>query len=152
MNGFFAVRRAGGADVPAMYRIYNGNLDDYFAPESIEFFMLQWPRGQLVAEAVTGGVAGALSSYVTEDGIASVALLAVDGPFRGRGAGSALLDALVPECMAEGLPAIQLEARVTNAGALRFYQRRGFRIIGTIPSLYNDGGDGYRLRLDLSRA
>ena len=54
MEGMMFVRRAGGADVPAMFRIYNNNLDDYFAPENIEFFMLPWPRGQLVADSVTG--------------------------------------------------------------------------------------------------
>lgn len=152
MSGFIMARRAGGADVPAMYRVYNTNLDEYFAPESIEFFMLQWPRGQFVAEAITGGVAGALSSYIMEDGAATITLLAVDTAFRGLGAGTALMDAFLPEAVAAGAPRIQLEARETNLPAIEFYERRGFRITERLPGLYTDGGAGVRMVLDLSRA
>ncbi len=152
MTGLMVARTAGAADIPAMYRIYNGNLDDYFAPENLEYFMLQWPRGQLVAEPVTGGTAGALSSYILEDGAASIALLAVDAPYRGLGAGSAMLDALRIECLRNGIPRMQLEARVTNASAISFYERRGFRRTCILPALYSDGGDGVRMVLDLGRA
>lgn len=145
-------RRAGGADVPSMYRIYNTNLDDYFAPENIEFFMLQWPRGQLVAQTVTGAVAGALSSYILEDGTVSIALLAVDAPFRGLGAGTMLINALRTECIGEGIGRMQLEARATNLRAIALYERLGFHRTQVLPSLYSDGGDGIRLVLDLRRS
>lgn len=150
--GFFTVRRAGGADVPSMYGIYTENLDDYVSADAIEFFMLQWPRGQLVAEAVTGGTAGALSSFVMEDGAVSVALLAVGGPFRGMGAGSALMDRIIAESIAVGAPRVQLEVRVTNSSAISFYERRGFVRTETVHGIYDDGGDGYRMVLDLGRA
>lgn len=144
------VRRAGGADVPTMYRIYNSNLDDYFAPENIEFFMLQWPRGQLMAETLTGIPAGALSSYILEDGTASIALLAVNGPFQGMGAGTMLIDSLRAECFREGIWKIQLEARVSNSRAINLYERLGFRRTEVLPSLYSDGMDGIRLVLELT--
>ena len=149
--GFVTVRRAGGADVPSMYGIYTNNLDEYISADAIEFFMLQWPRGQLVAEAVTGGTAGALSSFVMEDGAVSVALLAVGGPFRGMGAGSALMDRIMAESIAVGAPRVQLEVRVTNGPAISFYERRGFVRTETVRGIYGDGGDGYRMVLDLGR-
>lgn len=151
MSGLMVARHAGGADVPAMFRIYNSALDDYFNVESVEYFMLQWPRGQFVAESVLGGTVGALSSYILDDRTVSVALLAVDPSSQGRGAGSAMLDALITECRMSGLPRIQLEARVTNARALSLYERKGFRRTEMLPSLYSDGGDGVRLVLDLGR-
>lgn len=151
MNALMFVRRAGGGDVPSMYRIYNTNLDDYFAPENIEFFMLQWPRGQLIAETLTGTPAGALSSYILEDGTASIALLAVDSPFQGMGAGTKLIDALRQECIGEGIGRMQLEARVTNTRAVKLYERLGFRCTQILPSLYSDGGDGIRMVMDLRR-
>lgn len=135
-----------------MYGIYTENLDDYVSADAIEFFMLQWPRGQLVAEAVTGGTAGALSSFVMEDGAVSVALLAVGGPFRGMGAGSALMDRMIAESIAVGAPRVQLEVRVTNSSAISFYERRGFVRTETVRGIYGDGGDGYRMVLDLGRA
>lgn len=151
MSGLMVARHAGGADVPSMFRIYNSSLDDYFSAESIEYFMLQWPRGQFVAESVLGGVVGALSSYILDGSTASLALLAVDPSSRGMGAGTAMLDALTRECFAAGLTRIQLEARVTNASAIRMYERRGFCRTEILPSLYSDGGDGVRMILDLNR-
>ena len=135
-----------------MYGIYTENLDDYVSADAIEFFMLQWPRGQLVAEAVTGGTAGALSSFVMEDGAVSVALLAVGGAFRGMGAGSALMDRIMAESIAVGAPRVQLEVRVTNGPAISFYERRGFVRTETVRGIYGDGGDGYRMVLDLGHA
>ena len=152
MGGLMFVRQAGGSDVPAMFRIYNSNLDDYFAPENIEFFMLQWPRGQLVAETVTGCIAGSLSSYLMEDGTASIALLAVDAPYRRMGAGKALINQLKTECWASGIKRMQLEARVGNAPAIALYESLGFRWTVVLPSLYSDGGDGVRMVLDFNRA
>ncbi len=152
MSGFIIARNAGGSDVPAMYRIYNTNLDDYFAPEAIEYFMLQWPRGQFIAETITGSTVGALSSYMLDGQTASISLLAVDSDSRGLGAGSALLDAFLPVCMYHGLSRVQLEVRVTNAPAISFYERRGFRRTGVLPHLYNDGGDAFRMVKDISHA
>lgn len=149
MSGLFTVRRAGGADVPAMFRIFNTNLDDYFAPDTLEWSMMQWPAGQLVAVSLTGETVGALNSYIIEDGVVSLALFAVDARFRGMGAGSALLDALRFECAGAGIRRIQLEARSTNSSAIAFYARRGFRKLCDLPGLYSDGGDGIRMVLDL---
>ena len=151
MSGLTVARRAGGADVPAMFRIYNASLDDYFNAESIEYFMLQWPNGQFVADSVLGGTVGALSSYILDDGSASLALFAVDPSSRGMGAGTALLDALVRECRMCGVPRIQLEVRTRNERAISFYERRGFRKKGVLQSLYSDGGDAYRMSLTLRR-
>lgn len=152
MSGFIMVRRAGGADVPAMYRIYNTNLDEYFAPESIEFFMLQWPRGQFVATTLTGETVGALSSYIMQDGAATITLLAIDSRFRGLGAGSDLIGSFIQECAANGISRVQLETRETNMNAIRFYQSKGFRTTGRLPNLYTDGGAGVRMCMDLNHA
>ena len=149
--GFVTVRRAGGADVPSMYGIYTNNLDEYISADAIEFFMLQWPRGQLVAEAVTGGMVGSLSSFIMDDSSVSVALLAVDAPFRGMGAGSALIDRIISAAIAMGAPTLRLEVRVTNTSAIEFYERRGFRKTEIARGIYCDGGDAFRMVLDLTR-
>ncbi len=152
MSGFIIARHAGGNDVPAMYRIYNTNLDDYFPPEAIEYFMLQWPRGQFVAQAITGEVVGAMSSFMPDPSTASITLLAIDQRYRGIGAGSSLLNAFLPICIGSGITKVQLEARVTNLSAIEFYKKKGFVPSHILPHLYNDGGDGLRMVLDLNRA
>ena len=141
----FLVRRMTGADLEKAFSVINLNLDEYFAPEVIEFFLMQWPEGQLVAETLTGQFTGVLCGARLDQGRASVSLLAVDSAFRGMGAGSSLLDGLRRCCLMEGIRTIQLEVRTSNADAIRFYQKRGFTVTERLPCFYNDGGDGFRM-------
>ena len=141
----YYIRKATAKDLDGIFAVINLNLDDYFAPEAIGFFLSQWPEGQFVAESFTGRIVGALCAAKLGGNCASVSLLAVDSSVRGHGAGGSLLDALRRTCMMEGVSTIQLEVRTTNSAAIDFYRRRGFAIAETLPHYYNDGGDGYRM-------
>ena len=145
----FYTRRMVEADLQQAFTVLNLNLDDYFAPEVVGFFLSQWPEGQFVATDISGRVVGVLCGARLSGDRASVSLLAVDGAYRGQGAGSALLDLLRRACFMSGIATVQLEVRTSNAGAIRFYTRRGFRIAEELPAFYNDGGDGYRMVCDL---
>lgn len=62
-------------------------------------------------------------------------------PYRGRGVGTALLDALVQEARRRGLPALSLSVEDANP-ARRLYERAGFEAVGR-----NGGSDTMLLRL-----
>lgn len=62
-------------------------------------------------------------------------------PYRGRGVGTALLDALVQEARRRGLPALSLSVEDANP-ARRLYERAGFEVVGR-----NGGSDTMLLRL-----
>ena len=51
----------------------------------------------------------------------------IDAKWRGRGVGSAMLDALVAHLLALGITRIDTACHRANAGAWRFYERHGFR-------------------------
>lgn len=139
------IRLAGTRDSERVFSLMNTNLDDYFAPEVINYFQMQWPNGQLVADDFTGRTVGAICGARLDGGRASIALFAVDSDHRHSGVGSQLLDHFKTRCMMEGMSLIQLEVRTTNKGAIRFYEMRGFTITEHLHSFYNDGGDGYRM-------
>ena len=141
----YYVRKTTAKDLDGIFAVINLNLDDYFAPEALEFFLNQWPEGQFVAESFTGQVVGALCAARLGPDRATVSLLAVDAAARGRGAGTSLLDALRRVCLMEGIRTIQLEVRAENSDAIGFYTKRGFVVSERLPRYYNDGGDGYRM-------
>ena len=67
--------------------------------------------------------------------------IAVDPAFRGRGVGTALLDALCERARGDGLPALSLSVERDNP-ARRIYERRGFvEVEGT--------ADACTMRIDL---
>ena len=139
------VRQAGQRDVEKVFAIINGNLDDYFSPDVINFFRMQWPTGQFIAEDFLGNPVGAICGSRLDGGRASISLFAVSGNHRGKGIGTQLLEAFRRRCLMEGMSTIQLEVRVTNTNAIRFYEKNGFVKTEYLQSFYNNGGDGYRM-------
>lgn len=69
--------------------------------------------------------------------------IAVDPAFRGRGVGTALLDALCERAQRDGLSALSLSVERDNP-ALRIYERRGFVEVGGT-------ADAATMRIDLRR-
>jgi len=59
--------------------------------------------------------------------IAEVETLVLHPEARGEGLGTALLDKVDEELAAEGIEDVMIGAIVTNADAIRLYERRGFR-------------------------
>ena len=111
----------------------------------------------LVAADDGGAFAGALVYRVDTDGL-EVVSLAASTP--GTGAGSALLAAAEEVAAAAGADRIWLVTTNDNLGALRFYQRRGLRIVavdaGAVdraravkPAIPHVGADGIPLHDEL---
>lgn len=149
MRPLIYTRKMNRSDLPSVYCVMNMNLQGYFEPEVMEFFLAQWPDGQFVATNITGKIIGALSGARLDGGRASISLLAVDSAYRGQGVGTALFECVRTACFMSGLGKIQLEVRIDNVPAIDFYRKKGFEITERLPSFYNDGGDGYRMTLDL---
>ncbi|MCZ7425082.1 GNAT family N-acetyltransferase [Micromonospora sp. WMMA1949] len=114
----------------------------------------------LVAVDDSGGFAGALGYRVDADGL-EVVSLAASAP--GNGAGTALLAAADEAARAAGADRIWLVTTNDNLGALRFYQRRGLRIVavdaGAVdraravkPTIPQVGADGIPLHDELRLA
>jgi ribosomal protein S18 acetylase RimI-like enzyme len=66
-------------------------------------------------------------TWVTGDTIAELESIAVDPDRRGAGIGTNLLDAVDAELEARGIHDVIIGALPGNEGALRLYERRGFR-------------------------
>src|SRR5207247_1267806 len=77
-------------------------------------------------------------------------ILKSNGPFgragwRRRGFGRQIMDAFVQRCAMRGLRRIELEVRISNEEAIRFYKRYGFDIAAVLPKFYTDGEDGFKM-------
>ena len=120
-----------------------------------------WPAGYL-ADAVAGLLHGtgilvaeldgvlighAVTSVVYE--IAELQRIAVAPEHRRRGIAGLLLAAVREQAAAQGAPALLLEVRETNAGALAFYERAGFVEIDRRPRYYRNGDTAIVLSLPL---
>jgi len=71
------------------------------------------------------------------NGRASVTHLYVSAPWRGRGFGAALLDALAERARAAGARCLWIETQNVNYPAVQFYLAHGFRLCGLDESFYD---------------
>ena len=69
-------------------------------------------------------------------GEADMMNLAVREDARGRGIAVALVDALVSQLRQNGVYRLTLEVRVSNAPAIRLYEKLSFKTIGKRPNYY----------------
>jgi ribosomal-protein-alanine N-acetyltransferase len=105
----------------------------------------------LVARDRAGAVVGYLAARRAADEL-HVLSLGVDPDRRREGAASALLLAALGEAAAAGARLAHLEVRASNAAALGFYARFGFRAVGRRRRYYPDGEDALLLCARVSDA
>ena len=144
------IRPATAADVPAIAAL-----------EATAFPKDAWPAGYL-ADAIAGALLGtgvlvaeldgdvvghAITSVVFE--IAELQRIAVAVEHRRRGIAGLLLAAVRDQAATQGAPALLLEVRETNAGALAFYERAGFAEIDRRPRYYRNGDTAIVMSLAL---
>ncbi len=122
------VTPAGPEDLDALAAVEAACFSRPWSRESLAAALAD-PHTLLLTARLDGTVAGyaGMQTVLDEGYIANVAVLP---DHRRRGAGEALLDALVREGAQRGLAFLTLEVRVSNGPAIALYQKRGFRQAG----------------------
>jgi GNAT superfamily N-acetyltransferase len=148
------------SDMDALMDIYRG-CEDFLALGPRPHASEEMIRGDLQFSAEDGGrfcgiraedgrlagvvdyTPGGRSADPTE---AHIELLMLTPPYRDRGLGAAVVRAIEAEIWADArVMSIAVEAQVNNPGALRFWQRMGYRVVSG-PALQPDGTTSYQLR------
>ena len=131
------LRRLDLSDLDAVERIERAS---YPAPWSRSMFAGELAKPSslsLAAVTVSGEIVGylVLSRYVDAWHVMN---LAVDPAWRRRGIGAALLERLLAETAGDTERGYTLEVRVSNAEAIRLYERFGFHPHGVRRGYYTD--------------
>ncbi|RKN49224.1 GNAT family N-acetyltransferase [Micromonospora endolithica] len=120
------VRRAEAGDRQAVDALHHREWGGpYVVAQDVRHDLRTLPT--LVAVDGAGTVVGALTYHCAGDGLEVVAIVAAES---GGGAGTALLDAAADLARADGRARLWLVTSNDNLRALRFYQRRGLRLVG----------------------
>ncbi len=127
------------------------DLDGVLAIEN-QSFPTPWSRLSFISELVEnsravylvaeheGSVIGYIGMWKIVDE-AHITNLAVAPEFRGKGVGTALLQAATELAVASGLLRMTLEVRISNYVAQHLYFRMGFDAAGIRPRYYRDNDE-----------
>ena len=89
-----------------------------------------------VARAADGEILGHLQAVAEDDATWEVTNTAVTEAARGRGVGRLMLERAVDEARAAGVRRVVLATAAADVGALRFYQRCGFRMTRVVQDAF----------------
>lgn len=82
-------------------------------------------------------------------GVARLYSLASRPEARGKGVGTALVEAAEAAARRRRCRALRLEVRTDNQAAIALYQRMGYQRTGCLEGYYEDGADGWRYEKQL---
>ena len=127
------VRTMTQADIKRVAEIEKGCFSLPWSEGSFEDSLAREDTIFLVCEEEE--VVGYIGMYLSfEEG--EITNVAVAEPYRGRGCGNMLIEAMKKEARAKNAECILLEVRVSNVPAISLYKKNGFEQIGIRKNFY----------------
>jgi ribosomal-protein-alanine N-acetyltransferase len=123
-------------------KLINITLGESYSPNFIMNIYNSWPQGSIIAKS-GDTIVGVVIAVINPPKNARILILSVDEKYQRQGIGETLLRALINQCYKKNFNVIQLEVRVNNTNAIRFYTKHKFFIDRVLPKYYRDGDNGY---------
>ena len=137
------IRRARPDDLEEITSIERASFPDPWEEGTLAESLRFYPRTFFVAENeshIAGFVAAGMED-TGEEIYGHILNLAVGPSFRSRGIGRMLVQRLELECLLLGASGIQLEVRMSNERARRFYEQIGYEQVFVLADYYANGED-----------
>ncbi|HWQ67832.1 MAG TPA: ribosomal protein S18-alanine N-acetyltransferase [Methanospirillum sp.] len=137
------IRRMKEADLPAVETIEQHSFTDPWNRDTLIEALETFPDTNFIAEAARQ-VAGFIICGVEDTGeeiYGHICSLAVSKFHRGLGIGSALLQRAEYQVMLKGATAMQLEVRISNQTAQKFYEGLGYQPVFQVAGYYANTED-----------
>ena len=152
MPDAYRIRHAMPADLPALVALERRAFStDHLSPRQYRHHLGNPAALVLAAVDGTGLLGKAVVFFRKGSDIARLYSIAVDDAARGRGIASVLLHAIERGVRKRGCARLRLEVRQDNPGAIRLYEKLGYRRFAAIAGFYEDGADAWRYEKRLQR-
>jgi ribosomal protein S18 acetylase RimI-like enzyme len=139
------IRPAGIEDLDALLGLESRCFDsDRLSRRSFRRFLQGESDHLLVAEDALGALGYILLLRRRGTRLARIYSICVDPEARGRQIAQGLMLAGESAVLAAGSAWVRLEVRRDNVGAIRLYERLGYRRFGEMPDYYEDGEEALR--------
>jgi len=129
-------------------KLASDTLTERYNPSLFNYFYETFNQGFLVAEE-HHKIVGFIVGIKTSSESVRILMIAVSEKQRRRNIGSTLLNHFLREILSQNIKHVELEVKISNNEAIKFYQKHGFVIVDTIPKFYQNGEDAYTMRLIL---
>lgn len=138
------IRKFEPSDMFSVIKLASETLPERYNPSLFNFFYEAYPQGFIVAEKnhkIIGFIIGVQMKL--EKG--KILMLSIKEKNRRQGIGSALLAEYLKRISNKKVKTVELEVRIDNKKAIKFYQKYGFKIKAKLKEFYQNGEDAYTM-------
>jgi ribosomal protein S18 acetylase RimI-like enzyme len=134
-TSMLGLRQAGGSDLAFLCSVRRSAMDPFlsevgvFVSDERNEELIRWRYDCVSLITLHDGETVGYVKLIREPPKWVVAQIAVASEFQGRGIGSSVIRKILGEATSDGV-AVSLSVYKNNVGALRLYEKLGFRIIG----------------------
>ncbi|MFH1699468.1 MAG: GNAT family N-acetyltransferase/peptidase C39 family protein [Candidatus Zixiibacteriota bacterium] len=146
MRKKYRIRLATEHDLNVLVRLEEVAFEtDRFTKDQIDYFLTESRATNLIIE--TGNKIAGAACVLWRRSYQGARLynIAVDPAFQGQGLGDKLLNECEVEAVRRDCNKMVLEVREDNHGAIKFYEKRGYIILRSMPDYYQDGTPGLKM-------
>ena len=126
-------------------------LTEQYNPTLFSFFYETYPQGFLVAEK-NHKIIGFLIGLKLKIDKTKILMISVEPTYQRQKIGERLLNEFIKITIKEKIKVIELEVRIDNKKAIKFYEKNGFKRVKKIKEFYQNREDAYTMRLNLNRS
>ena len=144
----YTIRKFEPSDMFLIIKLVSETLPERYNPSLFNYFYETFQQGLIVAEKAHK-IIGFIVGVKINPNTAKILMLTVSELHRNQNIGSALLNTFLKEIIKENVNLVELEVRIDNEKAIKFYQKHGFKIIGKIKGFYQNGEDAYTMSMIL---
>ena len=133
-------------DMFSVIKLASMTLTEQYNPSIFNYFYETFPEGFIVAEK-NHKIVGFILGVITNRDIAKILMISVDDKFRRQKIGKELLSEFINIIKNKNLNIIELEVRIDNISAIKFYEKHNFKIVNKLTQFYQNGEDAYTMKL-----
>ena len=154
----YEIRLCSSDDIPDVIKVNMLTLPEHYSDYFYHEILSDHPQTFIVAE-LDGKVVGYIMcrieyglSHLRRFGLARkghIISVATLDEHRAKGVGSRMVQHALEEMRKGGCKEAYLEVRTSNDGAVKLYEKLGFKVANTLQSYYKDGEPAYLMALQL---
>jgi len=129
----------------SVLKLASDNLPERYNPSLFNYFYETNNESFIVAE-IGHKVIGFMVGVKIDDENANILMLSVSKQYQRKKIGSMILSEFLKLAKVGGIKTLELEVRVDNKKAIKFYEKHGFKIINKILDFYQNGESAYTMK------
>jgi len=133
----------------SVIKLASDTLTEQYSPNLFNFFYESYSSGFIVAE-IGHKVIGFIIGVKLNPKTAKILMLSVSKQYRRKNIGSLLLTQLQKQAIRDKVENIELEVRIDNKKAIKFYEKHNFKILDEIKEFYQKGESAYTMRKQIN--